>query len=100
MARPPQGWCGLRPADFPDDFPMTQITIDDIKRDLAAYFRLVAAGETLIILAAGEPFAEIKHIATAPASLRPFGLCAGQFVVPDDFDAPLPDDLLGEFDGQ
>ena len=21
---------------------------------------------------------------------RPFGLCAGEFVVPDDFDAPLP----------
>ena len=25
----------------------------------------------------------------------PFGLCAGQFIVPADFDRPLPDDLLG-----
>jgi hypothetical protein len=24
--------------------------------------------------------------------LRPIGLCAGEFVVPDDFDAPLPED--------
>ena len=29
---------------------------------------------------------------------RPYGLCAGQFVVPDDFDAPLPDEILAEFD--
>jgi hypothetical protein len=31
--------------------------------------------------------------------LRPYGLCAGQFVVPDDFDAPLPDDILAAFEG-
>ena len=36
-----------------------------------------------------------------PASqLRPFGLCAGDFVVPDDFDAPLPDEVLKAFRGE
>lgn len=25
---------------------------------------------------------------------RPFGLCKGEFVVPDDFNEPLPDDIL------
>ena len=30
--------------------------------------------------------------------LRPFGLCAGKFSVPDDFDAPLPEDILSEFE--
>ena len=29
---------------------------------------------------------------------RPFGLCAGEFEVPDDFDAPLPDDVLRTFE--
>jgi hypothetical protein len=29
-----------------------------------------------------------------------FGLCAGEFVVPDDFDDPLPDDLLADFLGE
>jgi hypothetical protein len=29
---------------------------------------------------------------------RPFGLCAGEFEVPDDFDAPLPDDVLSTFE--
>ena len=31
-------------------------------------------------------------------SLRPFGLAAGEFVVPDDFDAPLPPDILALFE--
>ena len=25
---------------------------------------------------------------------RPFGLCKGEFVVPDDFNEPLPDEIL------
>ena len=25
---------------------------------------------------------------------RPFGLCKGDFVVPDDFNEPLPDEIL------
>ena len=32
-------------------------------------------------------------------TLRPYGLCRGDFVVPDDFDAPLPDDVLQRFEG-
>lgn len=31
--------------------------------------------------------------------LRPFGLCKDEFIVPDDFDAPLPDDILNDFEG-
>jgi hypothetical protein len=30
---------------------------------------------------------------------RPFGLCAGEFVVPDDFDDPLPEEILRDFEG-
>jgi hypothetical protein len=33
-------------------------------------------------------------------SRRPFGLCSGEFVVPDDFDAPLPDYIIEEFEGK
>ena len=28
---------------------------------------------------------------------RPFGLCKGEFSVPDDFDDPLPDNTLDDF---
>jgi hypothetical protein len=38
-----------------------------------------------------------------PSSLsqpRPVGLAKGQFTVPDDFNAPLPEDVLKSFEGQ
>ena len=31
-------------------------------------------------------------------NLRPFGLSKGDFVVPDDFDAPLPEEVLADFE--
>jgi hypothetical protein len=31
--------------------------------------------------------------------LRPFGLAKGQFVVPADFNGPLPDEVLRDFEG-
>lgn len=34
------------------------------------------------------------------ASMRPYGLCKGVFDVPDDFDAPLPDDVVDAFEGK
>lgn len=37
---------------------------------------------------------------STPVNLRPFGLCAGDFVVPDDFDSPLPDEILDAFEGK
>jgi hypothetical protein len=32
--------------------------------------------------------------------LRPLGLCASEFVVPDDYDAPLPESFVEEFEGR
>lgn len=31
---------------------------------------------------------------------RPFGLASGDFVVPEDFNAPLPEEILREFEGR
>ncbi len=31
---------------------------------------------------------------------RPAGLAKGQFIVPDDFNEPLPDDVLRAFEGK
>jgi hypothetical protein len=31
---------------------------------------------------------------------RPIGLAKGQFTVPDDFNAPLPEDVLRTFEGK
>ena len=40
------------------------------------------------------PVAELKPVAASPRRPRPFGLCAGAFTVPADFDGPLPESLL------
>jgi len=79
---------------------MAQVSIDDIQRDLSTYLQRVEAGETLVILRAGKPIAEVKPVVPHVATLRPFGLCAGEFTVPDDFDAPLPEDILNAFEGK
>ncbi|MBS1787964.1 MAG: hypothetical protein JST85_09595 [Acidobacteria bacterium] len=42
---------------------------------------------------------EVTIIAPRLTQHRPFGLCAGEFVVPDDFDAPLPEEILRDFEG-
>jgi antitoxin (DNA-binding transcriptional repressor) of toxin-antitoxin stability system len=78
---------------------MITISVQDIQRDLLGCLRRVEAGETLIVLQDERPVAEIKPVPPSGGQPRPFGLCAGQFAVPDDFDQPLPDDILKEFEG-
>jgi len=84
---------------------MITVTLEDIQRDIAGYLHRVQSGETLIVTEANSPLVEIKPAAYADIEariearpLRPFGLCAGEFVVPDDFDAPLPEEILQEFE--
>lgn len=78
---------------------MTTITLDEIQRNLMGYLQRVMAGETILIVDADEPVAEIKPVATGEARLRPYALCAGEFRVPEDFDAPLPDEIIAQFEG-
>ena len=78
---------------------MIRVSIDEIKRDLLNYIERVEAGETLVILRGDKPVAELKPASVA-VGMRPFGLCAGEFVVPDDFDDPLPERVLSEFEGR
>jgi len=78
---------------------MVQVSVEEMQRDLAAYLQRVEAGETVIIVRAGQPVAEMKPVALGTKQLRPFGLCTGEFSVPQDFDAPLPEDILEAFEG-
>ena len=78
---------------------MTTISLDDIQHDFLACLRRVRAGETVLIVDVDTPVAELKPVNSAASQPRPFGLCAGEFVVPDDFDAPLPEAVLREFEG-
>lgn len=84
-----------------DNQPMTRVSIEQIKSDLAAYLQRVEDGETLLVVRSDKPVAELRPVAKESApQRRPFGLCAGEFTVPDDFDAPLPEDILADFEGR
>ncbi len=77
---------------------MQKISILEIQRDPLACLQRVEAGETLVVLRDERPVAEIKPISVLPAERRPFGMCAGEFSVPDGFDEPLPEPILKDFE--
>lgn len=79
---------------------MVSITVEEIQRNPLKYLRQVEAGETFLIVQSNKPIAELRPIAPNNKQLRPFGLCAGDFTVPDDFDAPLPEEIVISFEGK
>jgi antitoxin (DNA-binding transcriptional repressor) of toxin-antitoxin stability system len=79
---------------------MTIVDADNVAADLATYLKKVAAGESFVIAVDDKPVAELRPTKVGSAKPRPIGLCAGEFVVPDDFDAPLPDDIIADFEGR
>jgi antitoxin (DNA-binding transcriptional repressor) of toxin-antitoxin stability system len=79
---------------------MITVSLQELQQDPNALLDRVEAGEHLLVIRGGRPVAELRPVPPAQRASRPFGLCAGEFVVPDDFDAPLPDDVLRDFEGQ
>lgn len=74
-------------------------TLEEVENQTAEYFHRVIEGETIVVYQGKRPVAEIRPV-TETEALRPAGLAAGEFVVPDDFDDPLPDELLDAFEGR
>jgi prevent-host-death family protein len=75
-----------------------EVNIHQAKTHLSRLLQRVAAGEEVTIARAGKPVA--KLIAVGPARRRrPMGMDRGKIWIADDFNAPLPDDLLKAFYG-
>lgn len=79
---------------------MKTVGLAEAKATLSALLDRVEKGETVTITRHNEPVAELRPLKAPVKGLRPWGLAKGQFVVPDDFNDPLPDDLLDLFDGK
>ena len=76
---------------------MKQVTVHAAKTHLSRLLREIAAGEDIVITRSGRPVAKLVTLEEE----RPiFGIDKGRFVVPDDFDAPLDEDLLRAFEGR
>lgn len=73
------------------------VSVEEMKRDPEGLLHRVLEGETLVLVDDERPVAEIRPIEQVRRP-RPFGLAAGAFVVPDDFDDPLPEQVLRDFE--
>lgn len=77
---------------------MPTVNVHAAKTHLSRLLDQAAAGEEIIIAKAGRPAARLMPLAEKPR--RQLGLLDGKARVPDDFDAPLPDELLDLFEGR
>ncbi len=76
---------------------MIQVNIREAKTHLSRLLRRVMLGEEIVIANAGKPVGKIVPYGEPPAERVP-GRDRGLFVVPEDFDAELPDDVLRTFE--
>lgn len=73
------------------------VSVHEAKTHLSRLLQRIAEGEEVTITRSGHPVARLVPIEDA----RPvFGVDEGRFVVPDDFDDPLDEQLLRAFEGR
>ena len=75
---------------------MSSVNIHQAKTNLSQLLRRVASGEEIIISNAGKPVARLVPI--GGTHKRRLGTDQGAFKVPDDFDDPLPPEVLDAFE--
>ena len=74
------------------------VTVHEAKTHLSRLLRRVAAGEEIVIAKAGTPIARLVP-AGEPRRARVLGTEQGRIRVADDFDTPLPPEVLEAFEG-
>jgi prevent-host-death family protein len=72
------------------------VGVHEAKTHLSRLLDDVAAGEEILITRRGEPAARL--VAVSIGAPRAFGVDRGRFAIPEDFDAPLDDDVLNTFE--
>lgn len=78
---------------------MTTVNVHEAKTNLSKLLRRAESGEEIVIARDGEPVVRLVPCTRRPRRRRP-GLWKGLFKTPDDFNDPLPDDLLDAFEGR
>ena len=75
---------------------VTTVNIHEAKTHLSRLLKRVAAGEQIVIARAGTPIARLSPYKDQGRE-RVAGRDRGLFTVPDDFNAPLPDEVIETF---
>ena len=74
---------------------MAEVNVHEAKTHLSRLLVRVAGGEEIVIARAGKPIARL--VSVEPKPQRVIGQDDGLFEIPEDFDAPLPDEFLAFF---
>ena len=74
---------------------VAEVSVREAKTHLSRLLLRAAGGEEIVIARAGKPIARLVPIEPKPQ--RVIGQDDGLFEVPEDFDAPLPDEVLALF---
>lgn len=75
---------------------MIFLNMHEAKTHLSGYVSRLGPGEVIVLCRRNVPVAEIRLIQSPPRK-RVIGVAEGQFEVPEDFNDPLPDELLELF---
>jgi len=78
----------------------TTVNIYEAKTHLSRMVDRAAAGEEIVIARNGKPVARLCPLEPRRRNTVKFGVLDGQIEVAEDFDAPLPDDVLALFEGR
>ena len=78
---------------------MESVNIHQAKTNLSRLLSRVEMGEEIIISNRGVPIAKLVPFRSYGNRRNSLGLDRGRFVVPEDFNAPLPEDILAGFEG-
>jgi prevent-host-death family protein len=78
---------------------MPTVDVHVAESQLSRLLDAALAGEEVIIAKAGKPVVRLVPV-QQNRGRRKLGTLAGKLHVPDDFDHPLPHDILADFEGQ
>lgn len=76
----------------------SQLNIHEAKSQMSKLVEQTQLGREFVIAKAGKPVAVLSPV--KPRKRRKLGVLDGKLKVPDDFNAPLPDEVLAAFEGR
>jgi prevent-host-death family protein len=79
---------------------MDPINVYQAKTKLSEMIDRAAAGEEIVISRHGRPVARLVAYGAPAGKRRKLGVLAGKGWMADDFDGPLPEDVLADFEGR
>ena len=78
---------------------MEKVNVHDAKTHFSRLLERAQEGEEFVIAKAGKPVARLGPL-KQQGKKRRLGLLDGKFRIPDDFNEPLPDEVVAAFEGR